>query len=65
MSFFKVPPAPKSHLGIYRMLAPNAAVRVSPLCLGTMNFGDAWYVPIPRSYYLRCAAIDSQNQGLI
>lgn len=24
------------------MLAPNASVRVSPLCLGAMNFGDAW-----------------------
>lgn len=24
------------------MLAPNASVRVSPLCLGAMNFGEAW-----------------------
>ena len=24
------------------MLAPSAGVRVSPLCLGAMNFGDAW-----------------------
>lgn len=24
------------------MLAPTASVRVSPLCLGGMNFGDAW-----------------------
>lgn len=35
-------PAPKTALGHYRLLAPNASVRVSPLCLGTMNFGDAW-----------------------
>ncbi|KAJ5272385.1 hypothetical protein N7478_007510 [Penicillium angulare] len=34
--------APKSHLGRYRLLAPTAAVKVSPLCLGAMNFGDAW-----------------------
>ncbi|KFY28216.1 hypothetical protein V493_03048 [Pseudogymnoascus sp. VKM F-4281 (FW-2241)] len=32
----------KSSLGIYRLLAPNAAVRVSPLCLGGMNFGEEW-----------------------
>ena len=25
-----------------KVLAPAAGVRVSPLCLGTMNFGDAW-----------------------
>jgi len=24
------------------MLSPNAAVRVSPLCLGAMNFGESW-----------------------
>ncbi|KAJ5356019.1 hypothetical protein N7517_010628 [Penicillium concentricum] len=35
-------PAPKSHLGRYRLLAPTAGVKVSPLCLGTMNFGDGW-----------------------
>ncbi|CAI7585643.1 unnamed protein product [Penicillium glandicola] len=34
--------APKSHLGRYRLLAPTAGVKVSPLCLGTMNFGDGW-----------------------
>ncbi|KAH9205873.1 NADP-dependent oxidoreductase domain-containing protein [Leptodontidium sp. 2 PMI_412] len=36
------PPAPKTALGYYRMLAPTASVRVSPLCLGSMNFGNAW-----------------------
>ncbi|GJN67809.1 hypothetical protein PLICBS_001851 [Purpureocillium lilacinum] len=35
-------PPPKSALGRYRLLAPNAAVRVSPLCLGGMNFGNGW-----------------------
>jgi len=39
---FPTPPQPKTALGYYRVLAPNASVRVSPLCLGAMNFGDAW-----------------------
>ncbi|KAH8808880.1 NADP-dependent oxidoreductase domain-containing protein [Xylogone sp. PMI_703] len=42
MSWTSPPPKPKSALGYYRVLAPNASVRVSPLCLGAMNFGDAW-----------------------
>ena len=33
---------PKSLLGYHRILSPTAGVRVSPLCLGAMNFGDAW-----------------------
>jgi len=36
------PPVPKSLLGRHRMLAPMAAVHVSPICLGAMNFGNAW-----------------------
>lgn len=39
---FPNPPEPKTPLGRYRLLSPTAAVRVSPLCLGAMNFGDAW-----------------------
>ena len=39
---FPTPPAPKSALGYHRVLSPTAGVRVSPLCLGAMNFGDAW-----------------------
>lgn len=35
-------PDPKSPLNRYRILSPNAAVRVSPLCLGAMNLGTAW-----------------------
>ena len=42
MSFFPAAPKPKSLLGYYRQLAPNAAVKVSPLCLGGMSFGTAW-----------------------
>ncbi|KAH9908659.1 norsolorinic acid reductase [Xylariomycetidae sp. FL2044] len=35
-------PPPKSPLARYRVLSPSAAVRVSPICLGAMNFGEAW-----------------------
>jgi len=42
MSLFQPLPKPKSLLGYHRILAPVAGVRVSPLCLGAMNFGDAW-----------------------
>ncbi|KAE8449382.1 hypothetical protein EG329_008283 [Mollisiaceae sp. DMI_Dod_QoI] len=42
MAAFAPPPAPKTGLGYYRLLSPTASVRVSPLCLGAMNFGDAW-----------------------
>ncbi|KAI1321710.1 aldo/keto reductase [Xylariaceae sp. FL0255] len=42
MSFLPRAPPPKSPLSRYRLLSPTAAVRVSPLCLGAMNFGDAW-----------------------
>ncbi|KAF7541864.1 hypothetical protein G7054_g212 [Neopestalotiopsis clavispora] len=33
-------PIPKTMLARHRQLAPTASVRVSPLCLGTMTFGD-------------------------
>ncbi|KAG0650620.1 Norsolorinic acid reductase A [Hyphodiscus hymeniophilus] len=39
---FTLPPKPKNGLGYHRMLSPTAAVRVSPLCLGAMNFGESW-----------------------
>jgi aryl-alcohol dehydrogenase-like predicted oxidoreductase len=39
---FPPPPKPTSVLGRHRILAPTAGVRVSPLCLGAMNFGNAW-----------------------
>ncbi|KAJ3169795.1 hypothetical protein HDU88_000433 [Geranomyces variabilis] len=31
-----------SPLARYRLLSPKAAVRVSPICLGSLNFGTAW-----------------------
>ena len=42
MSIFGDVPKPKSLLEFHRVLSPTAGVRVSPLCLGAMNFGDAW-----------------------
>lgn len=38
----QAPPKPKSVLGYHRILSPSAAVRVSPLALGAMNFGEPW-----------------------
>lgn len=34
--------SPNNGLGYHRILSPSAGIRVSPLCLGTMNFGEAW-----------------------
>eukprot|EP01114_Cavostelium_apophysatum_P019248 TRINITY_DN614_c0_g1_i1.p1 TRINITY_DN614_c0_g1~~TRINITY_DN614_c0_g1_i1.p1 ORF type:complete len:384 (+),score=94.52 TRINITY_DN614_c0_g1_i1:118-1269(+) len=42
MSAFTPAKEPKSKLGYYRLLSPTASVRVSPLCLGAMNFGTSW-----------------------
>jgi hypothetical protein len=42
---FQAAKLPKSLLGYHRLLAPTAGVKVSPLCLGGMSFGDAWYGP--------------------
>lgn len=39
---FKPAPEPVTPLAKHRILSPTAAIRVSPLCLGAMNFGDAW-----------------------
>lgn len=39
---FNTLPKPKSLLGYHRNLAPTAAVKVSPLCIGGMSFGTAW-----------------------
>lgn len=38
---FPFPEQPDSPLYRHRQLAPNANVRVSPICLGTMGFGEA------------------------
>lgn len=42
MSFWTPAPEPESPLARYRILSPNAAVRVSPLQLGAMSIGDKW-----------------------
>lgn len=42
MSMFPPAPEPPSKLGIYRVLSPNAGIRVSPLQLGAMSLGDKW-----------------------
>lgn len=34
-------PPPKTNLIRHRQLSPNASVRVSPLCLGAMTFGES------------------------
>ena len=39
---FAPAPEPKSLLGYHRLLSPSAGIRVSPICLGAMNFGNAW-----------------------
>lgn len=41
-NIFAPAPKPKSVLGYHRLLSSSAGVRCSPLCLGAMNFGDAW-----------------------
>ena len=41
-NLFTPAPKPKSLLGYHRILSSTAGVRVSPLCLGAMNFGDSW-----------------------
>ena len=40
MALWQPAPIPESPLGRYRILAPSASVRVSPLCLGAMNIGE-------------------------
>jgi hypothetical protein len=53
---FAPPPPPRTHLGRYRILSPNAAVRVSPLVLGGMSIGDKWeWDRWQRNCLLRCS----------
>jgi aryl-alcohol dehydrogenase-like predicted oxidoreductase len=42
MALFVPAPKPKTALGYYRLLSPNAGVRVSPIQLGGMSIGDKW-----------------------
>lgn len=39
---FAPAPEPVTPLGRYRVLSPNAGIRVSPLQLGGMSIGDSW-----------------------
>jgi aryl-alcohol dehydrogenase-like predicted oxidoreductase len=41
----------KSPLAYHRVLSPSASIKVSPICLGSMNFGETWYNS-ERSIYL-------------
>lgn len=42
MSLFAPPAPPATLLGRYRILSPNAGIRVSPLQLGAASIGDQW-----------------------
>ncbi|KAF8814294.1 Aldo/keto reductase [Phlegmacium glaucopus] len=42
MSLWSAAPQPKTGLGRYRVLSPNAGVHVSPIQLGAMSIGDKW-----------------------
>lgn len=41
-ALFALSEEPTSELGRYRVLAPSAGIRVSPLALGAMSIGDSW-----------------------
>ncbi|KAL7907301.1 NADP-dependent oxidoreductase domain-containing protein [Trichoderma velutinum] len=41
-ALFSLSEEPVSELGRYRVLAPTAGLRVSPLALGAMSIGDSW-----------------------
>ncbi|KAL6696875.1 putative aryl-alcohol dehydrogenase [Trichoderma pleuroticola] len=41
-ALFSLSEEPASELGRYRVLAPSAGIRVSPLALGAMSIGDSW-----------------------
>ena len=42
MALWAAAPKPKTSLGQYRLLSPNAGVHVSPIQLGGMSIGDKW-----------------------
>jgi len=41
-TIFQAMPEPDNELRRYRLLAPKAGLRVSPLCIGAMSIGDQW-----------------------
>ncbi|BCS19335.1 uncharacterized protein APUU_12163A [Aspergillus puulaauensis] len=42
MSLFQPPSKPSSPLANHRILSPTASVKVSPICLGGISFGNEW-----------------------
>lgn len=42
MSQFEPIPKPTTPLGYHRILSPTAAVKVSPICIGGISFGESW-----------------------
>ncbi|KAH7165193.1 NADP-dependent oxidoreductase domain-containing protein [Dactylonectria macrodidyma] len=42
MTLFQPPPKPTNPLAYHRILSPNAAVKVSPICLGGISIGNSW-----------------------
>ncbi|PYI02507.1 sterigmatocystin biosynthesis dehydrogenase stcV [Aspergillus sclerotiicarbonarius CBS 121057] len=53
-AFFAPAPKPKTLLGFHQVLSPTAGIKVSPLCLGAMNFGTEW-----KSFMGECSKEDS------
>ncbi|KAL4951699.1 NADP-dependent oxidoreductase domain-containing protein [Aspergillus filifer] len=54
MSFWTFAPKPKTPLGYHRVLSATASIKVSPLCLGGMNFGEGW-----ESFMGKCSKEDA------
>ncbi|KAF9697146.1 hypothetical protein EKO04_004554 [Ascochyta lentis] len=42
MSIFTPPPKPKTQFGWHRILSPTANVKVSPIAIGGISFGNSW-----------------------
>src|SRR4051812_42549969 len=39
---FEPPPKPTNPLGWHRILSPTASVKVSPIAIGGISFGESW-----------------------
>jgi len=42
MSIFEPPPKPKPQFGWHRILSPTENVKVSPVAIGGISFGNSW-----------------------
>ena len=42
MSIFAPPPKPRTQFGWHRILSPTANVKVSPIAIGGISFGNSW-----------------------